>query len=195
MKLVFCDVDEVVLHYFSYLKDLLDPQLYVLEPFDHDLKIKDAYSGQWLEQEESDFVSDEILSSVIGEQSAIDGAVECLRRIAKHNKIVFLTNVREHLLSKRKQRLAQLGLPFQVVANTGGKGRSISKFVDEAQPRDVAFIDDSIRQLSNVFKHAPRAKLIRANLTLETQSTASDHQFLEARTWPEILTSLEALEF
>lgn len=194
MKLVFCDVDEVVLHYFSYLKDRLDPQYYILEPFDHDLKIKDTSSGQWLKQEESDLVSDEILSSVIREQSAIDGAVECLRRIAKDHEIIFLTNVREHLLGLRKQRLAQLGLPFQVVANTGGKGRSIAKIVDEAQPRDVAFVDDSIRQLSNVFKHAPRAKLIRANLTPATQSTASDHQFLEARTWPEILTSLEATE-
>lgn len=187
MKLVVCDVDEVVLHYFCYLRERLDQSRHSLERDGFDLRIRDLATGHWLEQRDSDIVSDEVLRNVVGDQAAIIGAVENLQWIAKETRVLFLSNIRDHLLEDRKKCLSWHGLPFQIVKNVGGKGHSVAEIVRNIRPESVLVVDDSVRQLTNVRKHVPDAHLIRAILTPETRSLASDSQFVAASTWSEIL--------
>ncbi|WP_120635264.1 hypothetical protein [Ruegeria sp. EL01] len=191
MNLVICDVDEVVLQYFTYLKKQLNPAQFALEPDGFDLKIKDLNTGQWLEQEKSDQISDEILLKVVSTQEAISGAIRCLTQLSENYEIVFLTNVREEFLELRKDCLKRHGLPFCVVENVGGKGHSVSRIIQDIRPERVSVIDDSIRQLINIRKHVPDVDLVRAVLTTETQSTAENDQFHEASTWDQILNWIE----
>lgn len=87
-------------------------------------------------------------------QEAVPGGAEVLRRLSAHAQIVILTNVPSFAGEARRQNLAGHGIPWPVVVNTGGKGRAMA-WLAAAAGAATAFVDDSVRQIENVAKHAP----------------------------------------
>ena len=87
-------------------------------------------------------------------QEAVPGGAEALRRLEGDAQIVILTNVPEFAGAARRRNLAALGIPWPVVVNTGGKGRAMA-WLARAAGAPSAFVDDSVRQIENVAKHAP----------------------------------------
>ena len=87
-------------------------------------------------------------------QEAVPGGADALRRLSADAQIVIMTNVPAFAGEMRRQNLAGLGIPWPVVVNTGGKGRAMAWLAAAADAR-TAFVDDSVRQIESVAKHAP----------------------------------------
>jgi hypothetical protein len=87
-------------------------------------------------------------------QEAVPGGAEALERLSADAQIVILTNVPGFAGETRRQNLAGLGIPWPVVVNTGGKGRAMA-WLAAAADAPTAFVDDSVRQIESVAKHAP----------------------------------------
>jgi hypothetical protein len=89
-----------------------------------------------------------------GRQQAVPGGAAALERLSADAQIVILTNVPGFAGEMRRRNLADLGIPWPVVVNTGGKGRAMAWLADAADA-PAAFVDDSVRQIESVAKHAP----------------------------------------
>ena len=87
-------------------------------------------------------------------QQAVPGGAEALQSLSLDAQIVILTNVPGFAGETRRQNLAGLGISWPVVVNTGGKGRAMAWLADAAGA-PAAFVDDSVRQIESVAKHAP----------------------------------------
>ncbi len=87
-------------------------------------------------------------------QEAVPGGAEALLSLSADAQIVILTNVPGFAGEARRRNLAGLGMPWPVVVNTGGKGRAMAWLADAAGA-PAAFVDDSVRQIESVAKHAP----------------------------------------
>lgn len=83
------------------------------------------------------------------------GAV--LHRLSAHAQIVILTNVPAFAGDDRRRNLAAQGVEWPVVTNTGGKGRALAWLAEAAGGPETptAFVDDSVRQIESVARHAP----------------------------------------
>ena len=89
-----------------------------------------------------------------GRQQAVPGGAEALQRLSADAQVVILTNVPGFAGEARRQNLKGLGIPWPMIVNTGGKGRAMAWLADAADA-PAAFVDDSVRQIENVAKHAP----------------------------------------
>jgi hypothetical protein len=87
-------------------------------------------------------------------QTALEGAVEAVGRLARDAQVVVLTNVPRHARAARAENLAALGLDLPLVANVGGKGRAIGWLAERAAAPAV-FVDDSPSQIASAARHAP----------------------------------------
>lgn len=87
-------------------------------------------------------------------QEAVPGGAEALRSLSADAQIVILTNVPAFAGETRRQNLAGLGMPWPVIVNTGGKGRAMA-WLAGAADAPTAFVDDSVRQIESVARHAP----------------------------------------
>ena len=87
-------------------------------------------------------------------QEPVTGGVEALARMSEWAQIVILTNVPRHATEARRQNLDALGMPYPLVVNSGGKGRAMAWLAARADAA-CGFIDDSVKQIESVAKHAP----------------------------------------
>lgn len=87
-------------------------------------------------------------------QELMPGGAEALHRLSRDAQIVILTNVPGFAGDHRRQNLAGLGVHWPVVVNTGGKGRAMA-WLAKAAGAPTAFVDDAVRQIESVAKHAP----------------------------------------
>lgn len=86
-------------------------------------------------------------------QRPVDGAAAALARLEAAAQIVVLTNAPAKMRADRIANLADLGVPYPVVMNEGGKGRALSWLAERAAA-PVVFIDDSAAQHASAAKHA-----------------------------------------
>lgn len=89
-----------------------------------------------------------------GRQEAVPGGAAALERLSADAQIVILTNVPAFAGETRRQNLAGLGMPWPLIVNTGGKGRAMG-WLAAATGAPTAFVDDSVRQIESVARHAP----------------------------------------
>lgn len=87
-------------------------------------------------------------------QQPMPGGVEALHSLSADAQIVMLTNVPGFAGEARRRNLAGLGVPWPVVVNSGGKGRAMA-WLAAAAGAPTGFVDDSVRQIESVAKHAP----------------------------------------
>lgn len=89
-----------------------------------------------------------------GQQELMPGGADALHSLARDAQIVILTNVPELGAAARRENLLGHGIPWPVVVNAGGKGRAM-RWLADAAGAPTAFVDDSVRQIESVAKHAP----------------------------------------
>ena len=89
-----------------------------------------------------------------GRQQAVPGGAEALQSLSADAQILILTNVPAFAGEARRQNLARLGMPWPLIVNTGGKGRAMA-WLAAAADAPTAFVDDSVRQIESVARHAP----------------------------------------
>ena len=77
--------------------------------------------------------------------------------MARHGE---LRAQRQCQVPRHRSALADHGLPFPVVTNSGPKGPAISDLLRRAGRRDAVFIDDSPNFISSAYEHAPEVHLI-----------------------------------
>jgi hypothetical protein len=120
-------------------------------------------------------------------QQAVPGGVEALRSLGGDAQVVILTNVPGFAGDMRRQNLAGLGIAWPVVVNTGGKGRAMA-WLAAAADAPAAFVDDSVRQIESVARHAPEvvrlhfagAEFIRRLFPECAAATCQVHDWAEA---------------
>ncbi|GGI90628.1 hypothetical protein GCM10007973_28710 [Polymorphobacter multimanifer] len=88
-------------------------------------------------------------------QRAVAGAADSLAQLAGYCDVVVLTNIADIHADTRTGVLRQLGMPYRVISNQGGKGPAIRALLDEFQPSASVFIDDLPPNHSSAAKLAP----------------------------------------
>lgn len=160
--LVICDVDEVIVHFTrdfeSYigLEDLwLDTSSFSLNG-----NIKCRNTGKPAEDARVANLIDRFFEERTRHMETIDGAVDSLLHIGELADVVLLTNLPHTAGDHRRANMADHGLPYPVVTNSGPKGPAIRDLLRRAGRKDAVFIDDSPHYLSSAFEHAPEVHLV-----------------------------------
>lgn len=159
--LVICDVDEVIVHFTrdfeSYIahEDLwLDTSSFALNG---NIKCRKTDAPA------SDERVMDLISRFFDERTRhmkpIDGAIEALLHLGEVADVVLLTNLPHSAGDHRRENMADHGLPFPVVTNSGPKGPAISHLVGQTQ-KPAVFIDDSPNFIASAQEHAPDVHLI-----------------------------------
>lgn len=159
--LIVCDVDEVVLHFVRPLEAHFQRQGYGFKEKIFKL------TGNVRHLESDDDAPDHVVRSMIHsyfeadahQQAVVPGVVEAINRLADHADILFLTNMPHAYRPQRVACLAQHGLNFPVITNTGPKGPALSA-IAEQQEGAVWFIDDSPMNLMSVAAFEPAVELV-----------------------------------
>lgn len=160
--LVICDVDEVIVHFtkdfetYIGLEDLwLDTSSFALNG-----NIKCRRTGAPAEDHRVARLIDRFFDERTRHMEAIDGAVESLLHIGEVADVVLLTNLPHSAGDHRRANMADHGLPYPVVTNSGPKGPAIRDLLRRAKKEEAVFIDDSPHYLSSAYEHAPEVHLI-----------------------------------
>lgn len=159
--LVICDVDEVVVHFTKGFETYLDERGLWLDTSSF------ALNGNIRHREGGNAAADEHVAHLIADffdsrtrhMEAIDGAVEALLHIGEIADVVLLTNLPHSAGDHRRENLAEHGLTYPVITNSGPKGPAIEHLADQVR-KPVVFIDDSPAFIASAYDHAPDVHLV-----------------------------------
>jgi len=159
--LVICDVDEVVVHFTRELEIYLAHRELKLHTTSFALSgnIVSLGRGEALSGSEVQELIESFFMDCAHDMKPIDGAVEALQHIGEMADVVLLTNLPASATDARRRNMADLGLAFPVVTNTGPKGPAVKSLAGQASGQ-VVFIDDSPHFISSAYEHAPEVHLI-----------------------------------
>jgi len=128
----------------------------------------------------------------------VDGAAESLSHLSKHYDIVVLSNLPATAKSARETALAQHGMAYPVLTNSGPKGPAMAALMqghgNTATSRASAFVDDIPSHLYSVAIHAPETRRLHfiADPRLAPLLGPAEHSHVRANSWQEIETDLMA---
>jgi hypothetical protein len=159
--LLICDVDEVIVHFTSDLENYLAAQDLWLQPSSL------ALSGNIRRNDDNTPISMEAVSELIDaffadrtrHMQTITGAVDALHAIDQHATVVMLTNLPHFARDDRRANLADHGLEFPVITNSGPKGPAIHNLASRTKA-PVVFVDDSPGFIQSAYDHAPHIHLV-----------------------------------
>ncbi|MXN64151.1 hypothetical protein GR183_04490 [Stappia sp. GBMRC 2046] len=160
--LIICDVDEVVLHFISHLEIFMGKQGYRFT--DHRYRL----NGNIVGTDGTALPKDAVRALLTGffdahtaNQRPVDGAAQALATLSNRADIVLLTNLPgRHNKPVRENLLANHGIRFPLVTNSGPKGGAVSALA-AGRRQPVVFIDDSPTNLRSVQSSYARATLIQ----------------------------------
>ncbi|MEJ0025407.1 MAG: hypothetical protein WDN01_05205 [Rhizomicrobium sp.] len=124
--------------------------------------------------------------------ATVDGAADALSSLTARADIVVLTNIAETQAPARLRNLADHGLHFPVVANSGPKGPAVRALTSRAATS--FFVDDIPQHLASVAEAAPdvfRIHLI-GDERLKPLLPPAAHAHLRAGDWAEAGTFIHA---
>ncbi len=153
--LVAVDADEVLVHFAEHFGEHCAARgiRFSLVEYRLDTALRHA-DGRPLDREEIAPLIWEFIETETRDQRAIDGAADGLATLAREAQVVVLTNAPAKMRADRIANLADLGMPYPVVMNEGGKGRAL-RWLAERAAAPVAFVDDSVDQHGSAARHAP----------------------------------------
>lgn len=155
--LIVTDCDEVLLHMVVPFRTWLDEAHGIYfdfsSPFEEALRHKD--SGDLIERERIWAVLGEFFAREMRRQTPISGAIEAMMTLAQRADIVVVTNIGAENAQARADHLHELGLPFPVIGNRGGKGPVVAELIGEKRPNLTVFIDDLEGNHASVAAHSP----------------------------------------
>ncbi len=195
--LIICDADEVIFHF--------------MPAFEKFLKTKGLYfswesyklNGNIKNYIDNDPVKDKCVKKLIIsffkintiKLKTIRGAAETLAHLSKNYNILILSNLPFAEYESRVLALKNNGMPYQLIANSGGKGIAISEITKNFR-KNIWFIDDSPNQLQSVGKYKESAKRIHflshVKLSLLI-GKVSDCEY-SAKNWSDIKKIIEESE-
>lgn len=154
--LIAVDADEVLLVFVEHLMRFLVPLGYEMRLVRYELEgsMFPTGSDDPLPFDACIELIDRFFRDEGHRQDPVPGGASALGRLEEVAQIVVLTNVPRHAWGARRRNLDALGLRYQMVVNSGGKGRAMRWLADQVQA-PVAFIDDSVKQIESVAKHVP----------------------------------------
>lgn len=161
LPLLICDVDEVIVHFTSEFEDFLGLKDLWLDPKSL------AMAGNIYKRDTTENISLEHTNSLIDtffvertrHMKPILGAIESVQNIGKGASVVFLTNLPHFAGDNRRANLADLGLDYPVITNSGPKGPALHNLAARTKA-PVVFIDDSPNFIKSANEHAPLIKLV-----------------------------------
>lgn len=114
----------------------------------------------------------------------VEGARECLQRLAPRLDIVVLTNIATDQAAARLRNLESFGLDLSVIANTGLKGEPVRVLAARAG-RPSFFVDDIPQHLASAAKEAPDVTRIHliGDERLKPLLPAAEHADFRAESW------------
>jgi hypothetical protein len=159
--LLICDVDEVIVHFTRDFEDYLALQNLWLEPKSL------ALAGNIFRHGDDEAIATSHVSDLVDtffaertrNMQPIAGAVEAVRSLANAANVVFLTNLPHFAGDDRRANLADLGLHFPVITNSGPKGPALHNLAARTTS-PVIFVDDSPHFIQSAFDHAPQINLV-----------------------------------
>lgn len=160
--LIICDVDEVILHFISHLEAFMGKQGFRFT--DHRYRLTGNIVDENGKPASKDAVR-ALLSTFFdvhtANQRPVDGAADALAALSIRADIVLLTNLPgQHNKPGREKLLADHGIRFPLVTNSGPKGGAVSALAG-GRHEPVVFIDDSPTNLRSVQSSYAGAKLIQ----------------------------------
>ena len=159
--LVICDVDEVVVHFTRNFEQFLVSRNLWLETASLALagNIRSTTTNELASLAVVNQLIDVFFAECTKNLHPIDGAVEALLEIGNSATVVMLTNLPHFAKSDRTENLADLGLSYPVITNSGPKGPAIKNLAARTTG-PVIFVDDSPGFIQSANDHAPHVKLV-----------------------------------
>lgn len=187
--LVICDVDEVVVHFTRDLEGYLDARELRLETSSFALSgnIRRKADDRPIDTSEVQELIEGFFMDRAHDMEPIDGAVEALLHIGELADVVMLTNLPHQAGELRRRNMAELGLGFPVVTNSGPKGPAVKSLAGQAGG-EVVFIDDSPGFIASAFEHAPAVHLVHFLQDERYARHVEPFEFVSLRTgsWEEV---------
>ncbi|MEM7057156.1 MAG: hypothetical protein AAF557_06180 [Pseudomonadota bacterium] len=154
--LIAVDVDEVLVHFVPHLDRYIRTLGFEMRLVRYELEgsMFPIGSDDPLPFDECIGLINKFFEAETLNQEAVEGGGGALERMAAWAQIVILTNVPRHATAARRQNLNELGMPYPLVVNSGGKGRAMAWMAAKAGA-PCGFVDDSVKQLESVAKHVP----------------------------------------
>lgn len=143
--LVVCDCDEVLLHMVAPFRDwLADTQGVRFEMRSNNFAdaMRWAESGEPVEGPEIWRLLRAFFETEMHRQTAIEGAVEAMRKLGERADVVVLTNLLDDHRDARQAQLDTHGITARVYTNQGPKGPALERIIAEYRPSHTFFIDD-----------------------------------------------------
>ena len=159
--LVICDVDEVVVHFISEFEDFISTENLSLKhgnPAEPYVLFDNATQKPIALPRVSNLI-DVFFKQRTRNMKSINGAIEGLQSLNAFASIVMLTNLPHFAGDDRRANLAELGLHYPVITNSGPKGPAILDIASRTKA-PVVFIDDSQNFIQSAYDFAPKVHLI-----------------------------------
>lgn len=160
--LVICDVDEVIVHFTRDFEDYIGLEDLWLDTSSFALNgnIRCRRTGAAAEDHRVASLIDRFFDERTRHMAPIDGAIDSLLHIGEVADVVLLTNLPHSAGDHRRENLADHGLPYPVITNSGPKGPAIRDLLRRARKPSAVFIDDSPAYIASAYEHAPEVQLV-----------------------------------
>lgn len=121
------------------------------------------------------------------EMEVAPGAPAALAELAKGAGIVALTNAPDHAREPRTRWMAQHGMAYPLLINSGVKGRAVAALAARTM-RPVAFVDDLLGNLDSVAEAAPAVHRFQmvADPGLQLLAPAAPDRHRRIDDWPSL---------
>ncbi len=192
--LIISDADEVLLNFFEAFERWLIKTGYSINMASFALNgnIRNQ-KGETVSNLDVKHLIDDFFEAKIECIAAAPGAVHALLILSKTSDIIILTNIPEVLRERRERSMAELGMAYPVIANSGSKGIAVQALARSRQG-PVLFIDDLPPHHAAVAKAAPHVHRLHmvANerLRLLVPDTSTAHNRIDR--WDEALVYIQA---
>ncbi|NRQ14306.1 hypothetical protein BHMPCIPO_01533 [Ensifer sesbaniae] len=193
--LIVSDIDEVVLEFINPFKAFLESCGHALLPRSFRLtgNVVDRTNERPLADAEVKALLDSFYGTQDRWQTPAAQVVETLAALSKEADIVFLTAMPPHHVAIRRALLDRLGLPYPLLASEKPKGPIVQKLHAERSV-PLVFVDDILRNLQSVQRHAPSCLLINLMVNAEFRALAPkpDAGVRTAADWPEAAAAIRS---
>jgi hypothetical protein len=160
--LVICDVDEVIVHFTRDFEDYIAAENLWLDTASFALagNIRCRTTDTPETEDRVASLVSEFFATRTRHMQPIDGAIDALLEFGSKADVILLTNLPHSSGDLRRKNLADHGIPYPVVTNSGPKGPAIRSIVDNARQPEAVFIDDSPSFIASAYEHAPDVHLV-----------------------------------
>lgn len=191
---IVCDADEVIFEFVQGLETFLHSKNLWLDLTSYRLtgNIKNKHN-EALSAQDVKVILEDFFEDCATNLTPVEGVIPGLEQLNSVAQIVILTNIPHAHKSKRVQALAQHGLNYPVISNSGSKGPAIYHIAQKVEA-PCFFIDDSIHHLDSAKEHWQDLQCLHFVADERLRGFASElkleHKKLES--WPEIVHHIQS---